>query len=120
MARGSDRDRAAVWRKRVQRYRKSGLTVAAFCAQEKVSVPSFYYWRKKLGATPRSAGATRDGSAAPVFRRVAVASACPTVWLRFPHGTQVEVGTSDLKVIRAVVSELARVDQSQAEGEVRC
>jgi transposase-like protein len=120
MARGSDGERVAVWQKRVRRYSRSGLTVAAFCAQEEVSVASFYYWRRKFGAKQRPAGATRQVAAGPVFRPVAVVSASPTMSLRFPHGTQVEVGTSDLNVIRAVVSELVRADQDQVEGEVRC
>ena len=36
------------WLQRLQRFHRSGLTVAAFCQQEGVSVPSFYAWKRRL------------------------------------------------------------------------
>jgi hypothetical protein len=39
------------WQHRLQRYRASGQTVAAFCAAEGVSVASFYAWQRRLRAT---------------------------------------------------------------------
>jgi hypothetical protein len=33
---------------RLDRYRRSGSTLAQFCRDEQVSVPSFYYWRNRL------------------------------------------------------------------------
>ena len=38
------------WTERLARYRASQQTVAAFCATEGVSVPSFYFWKRKLAA----------------------------------------------------------------------
>ncbi|MFN7811353.1 MAG: IS66 family insertion sequence element accessory protein TnpA, partial [Planctomycetia bacterium] len=43
MARQGDRRKLAEWRQRLQRFEKSGLTVAGFCARERVSVPTFWY-----------------------------------------------------------------------------
>ena len=37
-----------LWRQRLQRFERSGLSVVAFCAKEGVSVPSFYAWRRRL------------------------------------------------------------------------
>lgn len=36
------------WSSRLDRYRRSGMTLAQFCRDEQVSVPSFYYWRNRL------------------------------------------------------------------------
>jgi transposase len=38
------------WTERLDRYRQSGLTVTDFCAEEGVSVPSFYLWKRKLAS----------------------------------------------------------------------
>jgi transposase len=40
--------RAAHWQRVLGRWRRSGLSVRAFCQVEGVSVPSFYWWRRKL------------------------------------------------------------------------
>lgn len=36
------------WAERVERFRRSGQTVAQFCAAEGVSEPSFYVWKRTL------------------------------------------------------------------------
>ena len=36
------------WRDILNRQSKSGLSIRRFCAQEKISEPSFYAWRRKL------------------------------------------------------------------------
>ncbi len=69
MVRCSDAGEDAKWRKRFERFRRSGLTVARFCDGQRVSVASFYYWRKKLGQT---ASRRRSRSQPGVFRQVAV------------------------------------------------
>ncbi len=83
MARRSDAGKDAAWRKRLERFRCSGLTVARFCDGERVSVASFFYWQKKLGQT---ASRRRPQSRRGVFRQLAVvpprpamASATPAV-----------------------------------------
>ncbi len=74
MARRSDSVKDAEWRKRLGRFSRCGLTVARFCSGERVSVASFYYWRKKLGQTAlRRRVPARPG----VFRQVAVVQAAP-------------------------------------------
>jgi transposase len=38
----------AVWAQRLQRFADSGLRPAQFCANEGVSLPSFYAWKRRL------------------------------------------------------------------------
>src|SRR5262249_25174824 len=37
-----------LWRQRLLRFERSGLSAVAFCAKEGVSAPSFYAWRRRL------------------------------------------------------------------------
>src|SRR5436309_11698481 len=43
-----DLGREPHWRRVLARWRRSGLSVRAFCRAEGVSEPSFYGWRRKL------------------------------------------------------------------------
>ncbi len=38
------------WAERLERFRRSGQTVAQFCDAEGVSAPSFYVWKRTLAA----------------------------------------------------------------------
>src|SRR5262249_21323238 len=50
------RDKArAAWADRLSRFAQSGLRPAHFCAQEGVSLPSFYAWKRRLAANVSSA-----------------------------------------------------------------
>ena len=53
MARSTDPKKAALWQRRFRRFLDSGLPVGRFCAAERVSESSFYYWQKKLGPLRR-------------------------------------------------------------------
>jgi transposase-like protein len=48
MPRKSGTERELRWREIVNRQAESGLSIREFCANEKVSQPSFYVWRKKF------------------------------------------------------------------------
>jgi hypothetical protein len=37
-----------VWRERLDRFSRSGLSIAEFCRRHQLSPPSFYLWRKRL------------------------------------------------------------------------
>ena len=113
MSRSSDPRKLAMWRKRFQRFSSSRLAVAPFCARERVSVASFYHWRKKLGPqVPRRPTSVRGD----VFQPVAVVPAAWGVSIRLPGGTQIEVCVEHLDTIRAVIAEVARVDRDPEAG----
>jgi hypothetical protein len=44
-----DLGREPYWRQVLARWRRSGLSVRAFCRAEGVNEPRFYWWRRKLG-----------------------------------------------------------------------
>ncbi len=130
MARRLDSEKQAEWRKRLGRFSRCGLTVARFCSGERVSVASFYYWRRKLqqACLPRCARrsqAARRGRmpARPgIFRQVAVVPAppamvsaasagdpgAPTVSIQLPCGTRIELGAEHVDAVRVVVGEVVR------------
>jgi len=88
MARRADRAVELAWRERLERQRRSGLSVAAFCRRERVSPPSFYHWRKRLAAADR-----------PLFVPVQVADDAPAsagLEIELPGGAVVRLpaGTS--------------------------
>jgi len=130
MFRSWDPTKLAEWRERLERFSSCGLAVARFCAQEHVSVASFYHWRKKLGHKGRRRRMTdghprhRTGPAGGrgVFQPVAVVPAARgfvplasgwvpagrAVCIQMPCGTRIEVGADDLDAVRTVVAEAAR------------
>ncbi|MBU1693420.1 hypothetical protein KJ680_14430 [bacterium] len=122
MARLSDPKKAALWQRRFRRFLNSGLAVARFCAAERVSESSFYYWRKKLGPLRRNRAVGAEDRAAGrggrrtitddprIFRPVTVVPAACGVVVRLPGGVRIEVAASQLDTLRAVVAETVRAD----------
>ena len=47
MGRQSNQSKAIEWQKRLRRFEACNLTVARFCARERVTEPMFWYWRRK-------------------------------------------------------------------------
>lgn len=96
-----------------------GVDRGAVLHRERVSVASFYYWRKKLGpgSIARAVGRRRrapDPSASErggVFRPVTVVPAASGVRIHLPGGTRIEVGTECSEAVRAVVAEVVRLDR---------
>ena len=138
MARRCDARKDAEWGKRLKRFRRCGLTVARFCAEEHVSVASFYYWRKKLGQT---ASRRRTRSRPGVFRQVAVVPSPPAmapaglavapaasagvpassrIVIQLPCGTRIEVDAEYLDAVRAVVGEVTRAHGGVQTGIRSC
>ena len=123
MARRADERKVAEWRGRFERFRRGGLSVARFCALERVSVPSFYQWRKKLQHSPTmvhwalARSRTSDigrASGAPSFAAVRLVG--PTslaAWL--PGGTRLEIPLSDVRALQLVMETLVQADDARAE-----
>jgi transposase-like protein len=106
MVRAMDSGRETVWRQRLRRFSKSGLTVVAFCRSEGVSAPSFYQWRKRLAQRKdrRNSTAKRPReSFVPVRLTAALApiGAESRVEIVLPNGVRVCVPGRDLTLLRA-------------------
>ncbi len=123
MSRGPKPAKVQQWTDRLERYQKSGQTVAGFCQKEGISTPSFYQWKKKLAGQRNASKARRIAGSArrhvqpsqrqaestPIgsgFQSVELlpASSCVTT-IRLPNGIEIELG-SDLRVIDLLVRQL--------------
>jgi hypothetical protein len=113
MTRRLDVQKRRQWEQRLERHRASGLTVGRFCVDERVSVNTFYYWAKRLGASsrkPRTAPTEKaaEGSRPPV--RQAVSSELPAtansavVRFRLNAAVEVWVPADCLEVIRCLAN----------------
>lgn len=107
MASKADPQKRREWVERLRRYQASGLTVAQFCVEEGVSVPSFYQWRRKLrDATAAEPRAKEPGAFQPLHVTLA-ASHPAAVVVRLPSGVVLEVadGAVDAVVGRLLAAE---------------
>jgi hypothetical protein len=121
MARSSDSAKAAQWRKRLERFGSSSVSVARFCRREGVSVASFYHWRKKLAAgTDSSATRRRVASQPCVFQPVTVVPTSPAIAVHLPGPARLEVPLGDVETLRVVVRELVRSGSVREEGDAPC
>jgi transposase len=59
MAQGKARDprKEQLWRRRLELWQDSGLSVAAFCDRHGLAAPSFYAWRRELQQREAAAAA---------------------------------------------------------------
>ena len=57
MARRGERDRGKelFWRQQLRQWRRSGLTIRAFCTEHGLAEASFYAWRQTLGQRDQEA-----------------------------------------------------------------
>jgi hypothetical protein len=68
MRRVVDEAKRRLWRERLARFARSGKTVAAFCSAERVSVPTFYQWKRKLASESVRRGSRRADASLSVNR----------------------------------------------------
>jgi transposase len=90
------RSRAAareVWRERLNRFARSGLRPAQFCAQEGVSLPAFYAWKRRLAAdAPGSASASNaDAPREPRWLPVRLHDPAASLELALPNGAVLRI-----------------------------
>jgi transposase len=106
------RSRAGVrqaWIDRLARFPTSGLSPAAFCAAEGVSLPSFYSWKRRLATEALEAATPPKGhhEAQTVLLPVRVAPPCPAVELLLPCGATLRITPGcDLLFLRSLVDAL--------------
>ena len=115
MSRRADGRKLAEWRGRFERFRRSGLSVSRFCVAEKVSIPSYYQWRKKLAArsladTSRSAAGAAAAESCARVRLVGAANVA--AWL--PGGTRLEIPLGDARAMQLAIEALVRADASHS------
>jgi len=116
----TDLQKLALWRERFERFSRGELPVGAFCARERVSVASFYYWREKVGQAKRPSSGRPHADRPGVFQPVTVVPVAPAVRIALPGGTRIEVGAEDLEVVRAVVEAVARSDAGHSGSNESC
>jgi len=68
-------DKEVFWRLLVERQRRGGVSIRAFCEQNAISEPSFYAWRKEL----RNRDAKKAGDGDRNLRLIPVDVVNPTV-----------------------------------------
>ncbi len=136
MTRKANLELRKLWRNRIERQRKSGLTVAAFCRQEGVSSATFYGWKRKLrGGTPlrpkrntrsRSAEAVASavgnapearGQAAFLQLPLAPVHTNPWIELVLAEGTIIRVPQQNMAALHTVLQALGGTSYRSVLGE---
>lgn len=124
MGRPSDEGKRGVWRERLARFKRAGVTVRAFCEGEHVSPQSFFRWRRTLAAessrgrrrrAEKFETAGRRGPFLPV-RIEGVA------WLEveLPNETRLRVPAGDHRLIETVIAAAAGVSSRDEAEAGRC
>jgi hypothetical protein len=65
MASNQSSEKQLYWREMINRQAGSGVSVRQFCVAERVSEPSFYAWRRKLGKAKGVVKRSRTSSRRP-------------------------------------------------------
>lgn len=105
------RSRAAtreLWLDRLARFPSSGLTVAQFCAIEAVSLPSFYFWKRRLAAENQAATSQQPrADRGPRLLPVTLQPAAPAVELVLTTGAVLRLPQGcDLTWVRSLLAAL--------------
>ncbi len=117
--------RQQVWSDRLRRFSDSGLTVAAFCELERVSVPSFYQWRRKLGEWVGGRDRTRQtqknaqSRRSPAFVPVQIMQTVRPrrIEIRLPNGVQVWLPAGDAAMLAAGIAAAGRLAATDQEAD---
>jgi hypothetical protein len=102
------------WERLVRGQAASGMTVAKYCENSSISVPSFYHWKRRLEAGQRGPK-SQPSKGAGLFRQIqltAGAAVAGQATVRFPSGVELSFGC-DPNLVRQVVGQLmaARSDR---------
>jgi hypothetical protein len=113
MARTPDLALHARWRDRVRRQAVSGLTIAQFCAQERLSIASFHAWKRRLRLIDLADG--RPALPAPsAFLPVTVRvlerapDGPPPIEADLPNGIRLRIPTANAPLACRLVRAVAR------------
>ena len=111
MARKASLEVRTQWRHRLGRFTRSKSSVAEFCRSEKVSVASFYQWRKKL----TEIGLGDQGTTQPTFLPVQVATT-PSLQVIFPNGATLTLPVDDHELIKLSIEAVALARTTSGEA----
>jgi transposase len=100
-----DPARERLWRKRLAKWKASGLKVRDFCEREGVTPTALAHWRKEIAARDARGTATNEPAFVPIHITPAVAAPRLEVALRSGRVVRVPPGF-DPAHLRAVVSAL--------------
>jgi len=103
----------ALWRDRVRRQAVSRLTIAQFCAQERLSQASFSAWKRRLRLielADRRPALPAPPAFLPVTVRVVehTAPEPPPIEADLPNGIRLRIPTSDDRLACRVIRAVAR------------
>ncbi len=113
MAKGLDQEKRQAWVARLERFRASGLTIAKFCEDEKVSVQTYYYWVRRIGRRSRGERPTPCGAVAPAGKSLTPDS---RIHFRLGGGVEVSIPADCLAAIRCLVDCLRQPSAAPASS----
>jgi transposase-like protein len=106
MSRVSSTQKRLLWRKRLQRFARSKLSVTEFCRREGVSAASFYQWRRKMAdSLPDDAAQQLPGQARFIPVEVAATTGLEVY---FPNGVRLTLPASDHELVRLSLNTIAQ------------
>jgi hypothetical protein len=111
MGRGADRGKLASWRRRLARQKASGLTVAAFCRRERVSVSLWRYWQRQVAREATVVSGPLPRRPAMPFAAVEIIPR-RSVFLRFPGGATMEIPDDRIDLVRLAIERLAAASEA--------
>ena len=93
------------WRRLLQQWRRSRMTIRDFCVEHEVSEQSFFAWRRTIAERDRQRGRSRTGGDgempdAPTFVPLRVVSTPISTPISTPAGTLIEVVLRDGCTVR--------------------
>jgi hypothetical protein len=112
MSRAARARKRSEWLDRLRRFRRANLSVSEFCRREKVSVPSYYEWRRKLVGATSEAGARRE----PVtFIPVQVGSPAD-LQVAFPNGARLMLSLHNRELVQLFIESIAAARTMQGDA----
>jgi hypothetical protein len=112
MSRRPDANLRALWLERLRCHAQSGLTVAQFCARERLSVASFHYWKRQfrlVELSNRLPLATSPAFLPVTVRVVDQAPAQPLpIEADLPNGIRLRIPTANQRLAARLVRVVAQ------------
>jgi hypothetical protein len=118
MASLGDAAKRQAWVAKFARYQASGLSVARFCKQERVSANTFYYWAKRLKTASTALRARRAVSSRRAAAEPTSDSSTREAVVRFrcASGAEVVVPANCLETIRCLAECLTEAGRHRGEA----